>query len=156
MPALISSPARPPPDYPPPPGEPRPTLAGAVLRAVRGRCPNCGRGHLFRAYLRQVPACAACAEPYDHLRADDGPAWLTILVVGHLVVPAALMVELRTAWPLWLAMMVWPGLALALTLTLLPRSKGAFLAVLWATGAPDSNHDGGATVADPPAAGDRS
>ena len=57
----------------------------AVLRGLRGRCPHCGQGHLFRAYLKPVDACSVCHEPLKHIRADDGPAWLTILIVGHAV-----------------------------------------------------------------------
>jgi uncharacterized protein (DUF983 family) len=137
-------------DAPPPPfPASRPPLSGAVLRGLRQRCPNCGQGRLFRAYLRQVTACATCAEPYGHLHADDGPAWLTILLVGHLVLPAALLVEGRTDWPLWLAMSLWPALAMVLTLTLLPTAKAAFLAILWVTGAPDSGRGSPSGPGDP-------
>lgn len=111
----------------------------AIRRALRGRCPNCGEGRLFRTYLKQVERCACCGEAYGHIRADDGPPWLTILVVGHVVVPLVLYAEKYADWPLWVSMLAWPGLALALSLVVLPRAKGAFLGMLWATGAPGTS-----------------
>ncbi len=119
----------------------RPSFPVAVWRAIRGRCPSCGRGRLFKSYLKQVDVCEACGEPFAHIRADDAPPWLTILVVGHLVVPAAVAVERFALWPTWLAMTVWPLLALALALIILPRAKGLFLAAIWLTRGPGSERD---------------
>ena len=108
-----------------------------VLRAMRrgagGRCPCCGHGRLFASYLKQVDRCAACGEDYSGVRADDGPAWLTILIVGHIVVAAVLFEESLGLWPLWLSMSVFPLAAVALSLLLLPVAKGAFVGMIWAT-----------------------
>ncbi|MDP1670554.1 MAG: DUF983 domain-containing protein [Alphaproteobacteria bacterium] len=114
------------------------SFVNATLRGFAGRCPNCGTGKLFRAFLKPVDRCANCGEIFGHIRADDGPAWLTILIVGHLIVPALFMVEQRTSWPEWVAMTFWPALALVLVLMLLPRSKGAFIAAIWQTGSAGS------------------
>ncbi len=110
----------------------------AALRGFTGRCPNCGLGKLFRAFLKPVDQCSSCQEPFGHIRADDGPAWLTILIVGHLVVPILFMVEQRTSWPEWVAMTFWPALVGMLVLVLLPRSKGVFIAAIWQTKGPGS------------------
>lgn len=109
----------------------RPPFLVAVWRGISGRCPNCGEGRLFRAYLKQVDACAVCGEPWGHIRADDAPPWLTILVVGHIIVPAAMAIESRDLLPFWASMTLWPLLALALSLLILPRAKGAFIATIW-------------------------
>lgn len=119
----------------------RPGLGEAIWRGLRGLCPCCGRGRLFARYLRQVEACPACGEPLGHLRSDDAAPWLTILVVGHIVVPLMLSVDRYSPWPTWLAMTVWPLAALALTLIVLPRAKGVLLSVIWATRAPGSERD---------------
>ncbi len=110
----------------------------AILRGFTGRCPNCGSGKLFRAFLKPVDHCSSCNEAFGHIRADDGPAWLTILITGHLVVPLIFMVEQRTSWPEWVAMSFWPALVAILVLVLLPRSKGVFIAAIWQTEGPDS------------------
>jgi len=107
----------------------------AVLRGLRGRCPACGEGRVLRGYLTATPACSACGEGYAHLSADDMPPWLTIMVVGHIVVPLLLLVEQAWHPAMWLQMAIWPAATVALLLLLLPRSKGAVLGLLWATGA---------------------
>ncbi|HEY0900770.1 MAG TPA: DUF983 domain-containing protein [Micavibrio sp.] len=100
-------------------------------RALKGRCPQCGHGKLFKSYLKQVESCATCGEAYGHIRADDGPAWLTILLVGHIVVPLLVEVERDSTWPMWVPMLLWPTLALVLSLVLLPLAKGLFITMLW-------------------------
>ena len=119
----------------------RPELGTAIRRALLGKCPNCGKAKLFASYLKQVEHCAVCREPYGHIRSDDAAPWLTILVVGHIVVPLLLAVETRVSWPDWVSMMLWPALALALVAVVLPRAKALFLSVIWATGAPGSKRD---------------
>jgi len=107
----------------------------AALRAVIGRCPCCGQGKLFRAYLKQVENCAACGERFGHIRADDAAPWLTLIVLGHVVLPLIFLFDWD--WmPLWPAMIAMSALLMALALVLLPRSKALFLAILWRTKAP--------------------
>lgn len=118
-----------------------PPLGTVILRALSRRCPNCGQGPLFSGYLKQVDSCANCHEPYGHIRCDDAAPWLTILLVGHIVVPLAVMFDARFAWQTWLSMIIWPGLTLLLSLVLLPFAKAVFLAVIWATGAPGSERE---------------
>ncbi|MGC8533970.1 MAG: DUF983 domain-containing protein [Rhizomicrobium sp.] len=104
----------------------------AARRGLAGRCPACGKGRLFRSYLKPVDRCGSCGEDLSQIRADDGPAWLTILVVGHLVVALVLGVDSWAGWPLWQAMAFYPTLGLVLCLALLPVSKGLFIGVIWA------------------------
>jgi len=110
----------------------------AIGRGVRATCPNCGRAPLFGRYLKQVDACAHCQEPFKHIRADDGPAWLTILIVGHIVVGIALTVEIYAPLPVWMSIALFTSLSLALVLYLLPRAKGVFIGAIWAMRAPGS------------------
>lgn len=107
-------------------------LKAAMIRGLTGRCPRCGQGQLLRGYLTVRDHCPACGEALHHQRADDGPAYLTILVVGHLMAPALLVVY--TAWQppaLPLALGV-SGATIALSLLLLPRFKGVMVAIQWA------------------------
>jgi uncharacterized protein (DUF983 family) len=107
-------------------------VLAAVLRGLRGRCPNCGEGRLFRSYLKPVETCASCHESLKHIRADDGPAWLTILVVGHVVVGLALYLEMYAPQPVATSIVIFVSLALSSTLLLLPRAKGVFIGAIWA------------------------
>jgi uncharacterized protein (DUF983 family) len=107
---------------------------GLVLtRALHERCPHCGEGRLFTAYLKPVQECPVCHESFAHIRADDGPAWLTILLVGHIIVPSLVFVQSHYDWPLWFGVMFWFPLTIALALAILPRAKAIFIAVIWRT-----------------------
>jgi uncharacterized protein (DUF983 family) len=107
-------------------------LRRAVLRGFLHRCPNCGKGHLFRSYLKQIDRCEACGESFAEIRADDGPAWLTTLVIGHIVVALALISESSWPMPLWISITVFVSLGIAATLAFLPRAKGIFISAIWA------------------------
>lgn len=107
-------------------------LKPALLRGWRRRCPNCGKGAMFRSYLKLHDTCPVCDEELHHARADDGPAYLTILVVGHLMAPAILIFYTAfTPDPLVMASIFTVG-TVALSLYLLPRLKGAMVAFQWA------------------------
>ena len=104
----------------------------AVTRGALGRCPKCGRGRLFRRYLKVVERCSVCGEQYGHYRADDAPAYFTIFAVGHIVVPLVLVLERYGHQPpLWFHALLWLPLSVLLALLLLPRIKGAVIALLW-------------------------
>lgn len=117
---------------------PRPSVGTAIGRGLSGQCPACGRGRLFASYLKQVESCETCGEAFGHIRSDDAAPWLTILVVGHLMVPLILIVEVNVDWPLWLSFSVWIPLILAATFAVLPKAKGVFLGAIWAMKAPGS------------------
>ena len=104
----------------------------ALRRGWRCRCPNCGSGPMLRGYLTVRDSCPVCAEALHHQRADDGPAYLTILIVGHLMAPLILwaFVKYRPD-PLVLATVFSVG-TVALSLFLLPRHKGMVVAMQWA------------------------
>ena len=104
----------------------------AILRGWRLRCPNCGAGPLLKGYLTVRDNCPVCAEDLHHQRADDGPAYLTILIVGHLMAPLILwsFVHYRPD-PMTLATIFTVG-TVALSLYLLPRLKGVVVAIQWA------------------------
>jgi uncharacterized protein (DUF983 family) len=107
-------------------------LGQAVKRGILGRCPHCGEGRLFGKFLKVVDACAVCHEPFRPHRADDAPAYVVILIVGHIVVPLALLVEKLYQPPHWLAFSIWLPLTLLLSLALLQPVKGMIVAWQWA------------------------
>ncbi len=105
----------------------------AIGKGMRGICPACSAGRMFRAYLKVNDICPHCGEELYHHRADDAPPYLTILVVGHIV--GSLMLLTETYWPdapIWLHAMIWPTLALILSLWFLPILKGGLIAYQWA------------------------
>ena len=107
-------------------------LRPAMVLGWRRLCPNCGSGPMFRGYLKVRENCPLCGEALHHQRADDGPAYLTILIVGHVMAPLILFAfnKFRPD-PLTLAAVFSVG-TVALSLFLLPRLKGALVALQWA------------------------
>lgn len=109
----------------------RPSLP-AMVRGWRGKCPNCGSGPMLKSYLKVNRDCAVCQQEFFHHRADDGPAYLTILIVGHILAP--LLHYAFVTWrpePLTLFTIFAVG-CVALSLYLLPRLKGAMIGFQWA------------------------
>jgi len=111
-------------------------LGLAARRGLMGLCPNCGKTKLFASYLKQVEACSNCGAHFGRIRADDAAPWGTIIVVGHIFMPLMFFVSLDAFMPFWAGVTVWAALFAGLSLALLPRSKGLFIALLWATRAP--------------------
>ena len=104
----------------------------AMLRGWRGKCPNCGMGPMFNGYLKVRNTCEFCSEDLYHHRADDGPAYIAILVCGHLLAP--LMMFVFETWrpdPIVLTV-GFVVVFVALALYLLPRIKGVLVALQWA------------------------
>ncbi|SFQ66072.1 Uncharacterized conserved protein, DUF983 family [Roseivivax halotolerans] len=106
----------------------------ALIKGWRRKCPSCGNGPLLSGYLKIRQSCTVCREELHHHRADDGPAYLTILIVGHLMAPLLLIVfETWRPQPLTLFTIFAVG-CVGLSLYLLPRLKGAIVAFQWARG----------------------
>jgi uncharacterized protein (DUF983 family) len=104
----------------------------SLLRGARLSCPACGKGAMFRRYLKVADSCPACGEALHHHRADDAPPYFTIVIVGHVVVGLMLAVEMAYRPPLWLHAAIWLPLTLLLALLLLPPIKGALVGLQWA------------------------
>jgi len=108
----------------------RPSTGVAVWRGFRRRCPRCGRGALFASLLKLNGACPSCGEALGEIRADDMPAYVTILLTGHIVVPSILWIDHYNP-PAWVEFTIAVPLSLMLIGLLLPRIKGAVAALLW-------------------------
>lgn len=106
-------------------------IGPALWRGWRRRCPNCGAGPLLRGYLKVRDTCPVCSEALHHQRADDGPAYITILVVGHVVGPVLLWAFVRWRPDPLVLVAVFSVMTVAMSLWLLPRIKGAFVALQW-------------------------
>ena len=104
----------------------------ALKRGFRGRCPRCGEGKLFRAFLKVDNKCSVCDLDFTPHRADDLPAYLVIVIVGHIVVPTALMIETNYSPPVWMQLAAYLPFTFVASLALLQPVKGAVVGVQWA------------------------
>jgi uncharacterized protein (DUF983 family) len=104
----------------------------AMKRGFRGRCPRCGEGKLFRAFLKVDDHCSVCGQDFTPHRADDLPAYLVIIIVGHLMVPLALMIETSYSPPVALQLAIYLPATLIASLLLLQPVKGTVVGMQWA------------------------
>ena len=114
--------------------EPEKITASWFIRGLRSGCPACGEGHLFRAFMKIADHCKKCGEPFRYHRADDFPAYLVIVLVGHLVLPLVLYVETAFSPPYWVHALLWLPLVMGLALGLLQPIKGLIVAMQWHMG----------------------
>ena len=104
----------------------------AMKRGFSGRCPRCGQGKLFRAFLKVADHCSVCGLDFTPHRADDLPAYLVIILVGHIVVPAALWIETNYSPAVWLQLAIYLPFTFIASLLLLQPIKGAVVGFQWA------------------------
>ncbi len=107
-------------------------LWASMKRGFRCRCPRCGEGKLFRAFLKVADHCSVCGQDFTPHRADDLPAYLVIVIVGHIVVPAALFIETNYSPEVWLQLAIYLPFTFIASMLLLQPIKGAVVGFQWA------------------------
>jgi uncharacterized protein (DUF983 family) len=113
-------------------GRPARQLWEAMKRGFLGRCPHCGEGKLFSSFLTAVERCEHCGEEMHHHRADDLPAYLVVVIVGHIVIGAFMSVEATSTLSTWQHLAIWVPLTIISALALLRPIKGAVIGLQWA------------------------
>jgi uncharacterized protein (DUF983 family) len=109
---------------------PHPSMATAIGRGLMGRCPACGKTHLFNGFLRVVAECSNCGAPLGLARADDAPPYFTILITGHIVVPLMFVVDRMNDPPVWVLSAIFLPLTLIMALGLLRPIKGGTVGLM--------------------------
>tara|TARA_Y100000813_G_C24135976_1_gene339958 strand:+ start:244 stop:591 length:348 start_codon:yes stop_codon:yes gene_type:complete len=99
-----------------------------LRRGFAKKCPNCGLFPIFSKYVKTHEKCSKCGISFSKYKSDDGPAYFTIFIVGHILIPLILLTEKNFSPPILLQMILWPIITIIITLWLLPKVKGAFLA----------------------------
>ena len=107
-------------------------IGQSIKRGLFSRCPNCGEGKLFKSYLRPVSNCSNCSEDFTPQRADDLPAYLTVVIVGHIVIAMFMAVENVGGLSLWAHLALWVPITILLSLGMLQPIKGATIGLQWA------------------------
>lgn len=108
-------------------------LGTALMRGLQRKCPCCGQAPAFRGYLKVVDSCAHCDTPLSLYPTDDGPAYVTIILIGHLIIAPTFLFPAFWESPLTIVPYLVGAIG-AVTLIALPFVKGAFLGLLWYLG----------------------
>jgi uncharacterized protein (DUF983 family) len=105
-----------------------------VLRALRLRCPNCGRGRLLASWFKLRHRCPVCAVWLEREEGYFlGAMALNLIIAEFIPVIAAVVVLLKT-WPdpPWLLLQIGVPLGMGLLpIALFPFSRGLWLALDW-------------------------
>ena len=107
-------------------------LLPAARKGWRRKCPKCGQGALMDGYLKIRQSCSNCGTDLHHHRADDGPAYLTILIVGHMIMPLLHYTFVKWRPDPYILLAIFGVGCIVLSLYLLPRLKGVVVAFQWA------------------------
>jgi len=96
---------------------------------LRGRCPHCLEGPLFDGYLKFSRDCPSCGESFEIEDAGDGPAVFVIFIASFLVLPLALVFQMKLEPPVWLTLLIWIPIIVMVCLALLRPFRGLMFAV---------------------------
>ncbi|RVT93849.1 DUF983 domain-containing protein [Sphingomonas crocodyli] len=107
-------------------------LKPALILGARGLCPSCGKAPLFARFLRPMPHCPACGQDWTAQRADDLPAYIVVFVVGHVLAPFIIAMNISYDVSMLVQMILWPALAVVMSLLMIQPVKGAVIALQWA------------------------
>lgn len=108
------------------------SVGQAIWRGTLCKCPHCGKGRMFRAYLKVANECNVCGEELNHHRADDLPPYVAITIVGHIIVFLMLHMDMTYhVQPMTYVVTMIP-LAIILPLLILQPIKGAIVGLQWA------------------------
>lgn len=106
-------------------------IASPGLATLRGLCPECGRGKLWRAYLKFAPQCAACGADFSVADTGDGPAVFVVLLVGAISTVVALALEIGLGLAPLAVIPIVVVLTAALCAVCLPMAKGLLFGLQW-------------------------
>jgi uncharacterized protein (DUF983 family) len=107
-------------------------LGRSIWRGMKCKCPNCGDGQLFRSFIKPVESCEICNEDFRPQRADDLPAYLVIMIIGHVMVAGYLGAELMFTLSSWAHLAIWVPVSVFGALGLLQPVKGGVIGLQWA------------------------
>ncbi|WP_144096952.1 DUF983 domain-containing protein [Croceicoccus sediminis] len=68
---------------------------------MKGLCPRCGKGKMFRKWLKLQDTCPACGLDYAFASPDDGPAFFSLCIVAFPLTLFAVWVQAAFEPPFW-------------------------------------------------------
>ena len=114
-----------------------------IAAGIKGCCPRCGQGRLFDGFLKVAPRCANCGLDNSFADSGDGPVVFVILIVGFIVLGAALWMEVNLNPPLWVHFLLWIPIAIVFSLALTRMLKGMLITLQYRNNARPGEIDRG-------------
>ena len=104
----------------------------ALIHGLKCRCPACGEGKLFSSFLTPAASCTHCGEDFEGHEAHDFPAYIVILILGHVIVSSMITINAVFSIPVYWQSIIWPLVTIVLALSMIQPVKGAVIAFQWA------------------------
>ena len=115
---------------------------GSLLKtALGGKCPRCGEGRLYQSFLKIAERCEHCGLDFSFADSGDGPAVFVIMIVGFLATGGVLYTEFAYEPPIWLHVLVWGPLTIAMSMFFLHVLKGGLIDQQYRTKAEQGRRD---------------
>ena len=105
------------------------SILEATKRGLQLRCPACGKGSLYQAFLTVNAQCSQCKFPLKEHDAADGPAYVVMVFMSISIIISALYVEFTYNPPTWVHIVLWIPLTFGGSLLLLRYVKSLFIAI---------------------------
>ena len=67
----------------------------------KGLCPRCGKGAMFKSWLKVTDRCAECGLDYRFASPDDGPAFFSLCIIAFPLIFFVVWVQVAYEPPLW-------------------------------------------------------
>ena len=109
-----------------------------IAAGLSCHCPECGEGPVFQTYLGLASACTVCGVSFEKADAGDGPAFFVMFLVGILVTPPVLIVQILFDPPAWVHLVIWAPVIIGLSLILLRPFKSLLFALQWKNNAEEA------------------
>ncbi|MGQ9370737.1 DUF983 domain-containing protein [Azospirillum sp. ST 5-10] len=104
--------------------EPQRSATSAFELGMKGCCPRCRKGRIFRGFLKLAPRCEVCGLDYSFADPADGPAFFAMSIASFPVVGFAAWLELALQVPLLINIILTSVLIVAVCCALLRPLKG--------------------------------
>jgi uncharacterized protein (DUF983 family) len=73
-----------------------------ILRAGwDGLCPRCGKGPMFKSWLKINESCPACGLSYRFAAPDDGPAFFSLCIIAFPLIFVVVWLQVAYEPPVW-------------------------------------------------------
>ncbi len=102
-----------------------------LKQALLCRCPRCGKASIFNKFFVLKDSCESCGLLLSKNDVGDGVAVFLIFLLGILLVPLALVVDLLWQPSLLVHLLLWPILGVILVIGLLPPIKAYVMILIY-------------------------
>lgn len=106
------------------------------------RCPACGEGPVFKSFLELAPRCTSCGADFSKADAGDGPAFFVMFLLGIIIMPPVLLVQIVFSPPAWVHLLLWTPVIVVLAALLLRPFKSVMFALQWKHSAAETRWTG--------------